>query len=265
MILDEIVMMKIKSLENAKRKISLESMKNKAYEIAEREKTKVTESFLDVLKNRNFSIIGEFKKASPSKGVIKKEFLVKEIANVYKEIGVPLFSILTEEDYFLGNDKYIEEVIKIDNKPILRKDFTVDIYQVYETKVLGAKGILLIVAVLKDRLQEFYNEAVKLLLTPLVEVHNEEELEIAINCGCKVIGINNRDLKTFKVDIETTTRLIKAIPKDVIIVSESGISSIEDIKYLKSLGVNALLIGELFMRNLENEEFLNKVNKILQI
>lgn len=264
MILDEIISKKIKRVEERKKKLSLENIKNKAYEILDKEKIEEKGNFFNTLNNRSFSIIGEFKKASPSKGIINENFKVSEIAKVYKNVGITAFSILTEEDYFLGNDKYIKEALEIDNKPVLRKDFVTDIYQIYETKVLGAKAILLIVAVLKDRLQEFYNEAINVSLTPLVEVHNEEELEIALSCGCKIIGINNRDLKTFKVDIKTTESLMKKIPEDRIVVSESGISSIEDMKYLKDLGVKALLIGELFMRNLENTEFLNSVSKLLE-
>ncbi|MGL5086959.1 MAG: indole-3-glycerol phosphate synthase TrpC, partial [Clostridium sp.] len=233
------------------------------YEIVALENNIDDDSLLNTLSSRKFSIIGEFKKASPSKGIINSDFKVKEIARVYKNIGINAFSILTEEDYFLGNDKYIKEALEIDCKPVLRKDFVNDIYQVYETKVIGSKAVLLIVAVLKDRLKEFYDKAIEISLTPLVEVHNEEELEIALKCGCKVIGINNRDLKTFKVDIKTTERLMKNIPKDVIVVSESGISSIEDMLYLKELGVKGLLIGELFMRNLENKEFLSKVSKLI--
>lgn len=264
MILDEIVSKKMERVEKRKGKLSLGYMRGRAYEIAAKERTEITESFLDVLKNRSFSIIGEFKKASPSKGIINKDFSVNKIAEIYKKAKVTAFSIITEEDYFFGHDKYVKEVIEIYDKQVLRKDFVADIYQVYETKVLGATGILLIVAVLKDRLQEFYNEALNVFLTPLVEVHNEEELEIALNFGCRVIGINNRDLKTFKVNIKTTERLIKNIPRDRIIISESGISSMEDIKYLKSLGVNALLIGELFMKNLNNEEFFNDISKLME-
>ena len=264
MILDEIVNKKIKRVEERKKKISLENIKKKAYEIVEKENIKESETFFNTLNNGSFSIIGEFKKASPSKGIINEEFSVNKIAEVYKSIGIQAFSVLTEEDYFLGNDEYIKEIIEIDNKPILRKDFVVDIYQIYETKILGAKAVLLIVAVLKDKLSEFYNEALKVSLTPLVEVHNEEELEIALSCGCSVIGINNRDLKTFKVSLKITENLIKKIPNDKVVVSESGISSIEDMKYLKGLGVKAVLVGELFMRNLENKELLNNISKFLE-
>lgn len=264
MILDEIIIKKMKRVEDRKKKISLENIKKKAYEIVEKENINQSETFFNTLNNRNFSIIGEFKKASPSKGIINEEFSVNKIAEVYKSVGIPAFSILTEEDYFLGNDVYIKEAMKIDNKPTLRKDFVVDIYQIYETKILGAKAVLLIVAVLKDKLSEFYNEALRVSLTPLVEVHNEEELEIALSCGCSVIGINNRDLKTFKVSLKVTEDLIKKVPADKVIVSESGISSIEDMRYLRGLGVKAVLVGELFMRNLENKELLNDVSKLLK-
>lgn len=264
MILDEIISKKMKRVEVIKEKISLEEIKNKAYKIVELEKNVDSESLFNTLNSRNFSIIGEFKKASPSKGIINNNFQVSEIASVYKTIGINAFSILTEEDYFLGNDKYIKDALDVVDKPVLRKDFVNDIYQIYETKVIGAKAVLLIVAVLKERLQEFYNEAIKMSLTPLVEVHNEQELQIALSCGCTIIGINNRDLKTFNVDIKTTERLMTNIPKDIIVVSESGISSIDDMEYLKELGVKGLLIGELFMRNLNNKEFLSKVSKLIE-
>lgn len=264
MILDEIISKKMKRVEKRKEEISLEDIKDRAYAIANKEKMKETETFFNTLNNRSFSIIGEFKKASPSKGVISENFSVSKIAEVYKTIGIPAFSILTEEDYFLGNDEYIKQAMEIDDKPVLRKDFVTDIYQIYETKVLGAKAVLLIVAVLKDRLKDFYNESLKISLTPLVEVHNDEELEIALSLGCNVIGINNRDLKTFKVDLKITEDLIKKIPNEKIILSESGISSVEDMRHLKSLGVNALLIGELFMRNLEKKDFINEVQMLLK-
>ncbi|MGL5352267.1 MAG: indole-3-glycerol phosphate synthase TrpC [Clostridium sp.] len=263
MILDEIISKKMKRVENRKEIVGLDEIKNKAYEMVCLENNIDDESLFNTLNSRKFSIIGEFKKASPSKGIINNDFKVVEIAKVYKNIGINAFSILTEEDYFLGNDKYIKEALEVVRRPVLRKDFVNDIYQVYETKVIGAKAVLLIVAVLKERLQEFYDEAIKVSLTPLVEVHNEEELQLALSCGCKIIGINNRDLKTFKTDIKTTERLMKNIPKDIIVVSESGISSIEDMEYLKELGVKGLLIGELFMRNLENKEFLSKVSKLI--
>src|SRR5471030_2612575 len=142
--------------------------------------------------------------------------------------------------------------------PILRKDFIIDFYQIYEAKTLGANGILLIASVLGETLGDFYKEAKKFNLEPLVEIHNEEELNLALKYNCEIIGINNRDLKTFNVSLDTTKELIKKIPDDKVIIAESGIMSIEDLKMIQELGVNGVLIGELFMRNIDNTDFKSK-------
>lgn len=180
-------------------------------------------------------------------------------------MGVRAFSVLTEEDYFKGSDEYLKRIKKSSMTPILRKDFIIDFYQIYEAKVLGADGILLIASVLKDQLGDFYNEAKKFNLQPLVEVHNKEELDLALKYDCDVIGINNRDLKTFNVSLDVTKELKRYIPDDKILVSESGIMSIEDLKTIKDYGVNGVLIGEFFMRNIDNSEFKNEVKKIINI
>lgn len=211
--------------------------------------------FKNALKKSGLSVIGEYKKASPSKGLILPDFNVEEIESLYRELGIDAFSVLTEEDFFQGSDENLKKVKALSNKPILRKDFIVDFYQIYETKVLGASGILLIVAQLGNNLKKFYDECIKFNLEPLIEVHNKEELDLALNCGGEIIGINNRNLKNFVTKLDVTEELIEYIPKDNIIVSESGMHSIDDLRRVKSMGANAVLVGEMFMRNIKNEEF----------
>jgi indole-3-glycerol phosphate synthase len=211
-------------------------------------------------KNNGISIIAEIKKASPSKGLIRENFNLLEIARDYYESKVEAVSILTEKKFFLGNDEYLKSVR--DNFPltILRKDFIIDEWQIYQSRIIGADAILLIAAILNDEeLKDFSSIADGLGLACLVEVHDEEELNRVLNIGSKIIGINNRNLKSFDVSLKITERLIKFIPKDKIIVSESGIKDKNDIKYLKTLGVNAVLIGESFMRTNSIKEAVNDI------
>lgn len=252
MILDRIVVEKRKRIEERKRLVSLEEVKAQAEGLIEGTKEN---KFKNALKKPGLSVIGEYKKASPSKGLILPDFNVEEIESFYRELGVDAFSVLTEEDFFQGSDENLKKVKALSNKPILRKDFIVDFYQIYEAKILGASGILLIVAQLGDSLKEFYDECIKFKIEPLIEVHNKEELEIALNCGGEIIGINNRNLKTFVTTLDVTEDLIKYIPKDKVIVSESGMHSIDDLRRIKSMGADAVLVGEMFMRNIKNEEF----------
>lgn len=259
MILDDIVAKKKIRVDKRKQEIPIKELEKQALQIVEVEKeSNYKNLFKSVLAKEGLSVIGEFKKASPSKGVIVEDFNVKEILNYYTYLGVDAFSILTEEDFFLGSDEYLKEIKKISHTPILRKDFVIDFYQIYEAKIIGASGILLIVSVLGDKLGEFYNEAKKFNLEPLVEVHNKEELDIALKYDCDIIGINNRDLKTFNVTLDTTKELIDYIPKDKVIIAESGIMSIKDLETVKEFGADGVLIGELFMRNIDNQEFKTK-------
>ena len=177
---------------------------------------------------------------------------------------VDAFSVLTEEDYFKGCDDYISALKKMCETPILRKDFVIDFYQIYEAKVLGADGILLIAAVLKDSLGDYYNEAKKFNLQPLVEVHNKEELDLALKYDCDIIGINNRDLKTFNVSLDTFKELKEYVPDDKILISESGFMSLNDLNKIKSYGAHGVLIGEFFMRNIFNNEFKEQYKKMMK-
>jgi len=202
----------------------------------------------EISKEHHINLIAEIKKASPSKGVLRKDFDPGKIASIYQVNGASALSVLTEEKFFLGNLAHIREVKEITNLPILRKDFIIDPYQVYESALYGAEAILLIADILsKEELKKFLSLSKKLKLDAVVEVHNEEDIKKALLADAKIIGINNRDLHTFKVDLDVTARLISAIPEDKIIISESGIRSHEDIMTLKSIGVRAVLIGEAFM------------------
>lgn len=252
MILDKIVEEKKKRIEERKRIVPTEEMRERALKLITDEKT---HKFKDALKKQGLSVIAEYKKASPSKGVIVPEFNIDEIIKFYEGLNIDAYSVLTEEDFFQGSDENLKKVKTESDRPILRKDFVIDFYQIYEAKVIGASGILLIVAELGDRLKEFYDECIKFGLEPLIEVHNKEELDIALKCGGEIIGINNRDLKTFVTTLDTTKSLIELVPKDKVIVSESGMHSIEDLKTVMEYGVDAVLVGEMFMRNIDNVEF----------
>lgn len=209
------------------------------------------------------SIIAEIKRASPSKGMIREEFDHVEIAKDYEEGKVNAISVLTEMDYFLGDNQYLTDAKKITTRPILRKDFIIDDYQIYESKVIGADAILLIVSILtKEQLFSFINIATRLGLECLVEVHDVEELEIALDCGAKIIGVNNRNLHTFDINLKNTETIMRKIPKEIIVVSESGISSKEDLNYLKDLGVHAALIGESLMKASSIKEKLQELGAV---
>lgn len=245
-ILDRIVERKRIQIEEEKREVSLEEM-------IERSQNKEIRDFTGAIRNaKGLAIISEIKKASPSQGVIKEDFDPVATGKIYEEQGFDAFSILTEKHFFLGDDSYIAMVKDVCSKPILRKDFIIDEYQIYQTKAIGGDAILLIASVLKERLSEFYRKSVEIGLHPLVEVHSESEIEYIEPADPAIIGINNRDLETFTTDIKHTEEILKHLPKDRLIISESGIKGAEDLKYLKMLGVNGALIGESLMRNLKN-------------
>jgi len=254
MILDEIVAVKRRQLELEKEERPLEFIRQEL-------KPREIRDFEAALKGDGISIIAEIKKASPSKGVIVENFNHKEIAGIYEEINIDAISILTEKHFFKGSNEYLKEAREITTKPILRKDFIIDEYQIYEAYEIGADAILLIAAILPGRLKNLYHLASRLGLHVLIEVHNKEELEEALETGGRIIGINNRDLKSFQVSLKHTEELIKYIPTDKIVISESGISTAQDIKYLESLGVDAVLIGEAFMRNIEDRDKINEFIK----
>ena len=196
------------------------------------------------------SLIAEVKKKSPSKGIIREDFNPVEIAKTYAQNGASAISVLTDHRFFGGNLDYLSRIRNAVGLPLLRKDFTIDEYQIYQARVAGADAILLIVAILTaEELRGFIGIAGHLNLTALVEVHTQAELEIALDVGAEIIGINNRDLKTFHTDIAASFHLRKSIPDDRIVVSESGIYTREDVLRLGEADVNAILVGESLMRS----------------
>ena len=205
--------------------------------------------FENTLKEDGMSFICEVKKASPSKGVIAEDFPYVEIAKEYEFAGADCLSVLTEPKYFLGCDRYLEEIRASVKLPILRKDFTIDTYQIYQAKVLGANAILLICALLDVAfMKESIAICVELGLTALVEAHDEDEIKMAIEAGARVIGVNNRNLKDFTVDIHNSTNLRKYAPEGTIFVAESGIRERADVAAFEAENVNAVLVGETLMR-----------------
>lgn len=217
-------------------------------------------AFEKALKGNDISFICEIKKASPSKGLIAQDFDYIKIAKEYQEAGASAISVLTEPHWFLGCDEYLAEISKNVLIPLLRKDFTVDKYQIYEAKIIGASAVLLICTLLDDeRLREYIAIADSLGLSALIEAHDETEVKRAIAAGARVVGVNNRNLKTFDVDINNSLRLRKFAPKDVIFVSESGIKTTKDIEDLRQNDVDAVLIGETFMRSPDKKAQLDKL------
>ena len=206
-------------------------------------------NFKKSLENKTEAIIAEIKKASPSAGIISENFDPILKAKKYESFGVSALSILTEEDYFLGNIQYLKDIRANTSLPILRKDFIVDDYQIYESKLIGADCILLIASILNDdELKVFSETAEKLKLDYIIEVHNEEELHRIENFSSAIIGVNNRNLKTFEVDINNSIKLKKIFKEDNIFISESGIKSKKDIQQLQQHNINVFLIGESMMK-----------------
>lgn len=259
MILDEIANKTIIRVEEAKKRISLDEMKAKAKAM----NSDTGYPFYKALQKEGISFICEVKKASPSKGIIAKDFPYIDIAKSYEEGGASAISVLTEPYYFLGSDEYLKEIKKNVSIPVLRKDFTVDEYQIYEAKVIGADAVLLICSLLdKERLNKYLKICKELGLSALVEAHTEEEIDKAVSLGAQIIGVNNRNLKDFTVDFDNCKRLKSMIPQDVIYVAESGVSSVEDVRSLKEANVDAVLMGEFLMRSTDRVKTLTELRQI---
>ena len=206
--------------------------------------------FEQALRNPVMSFICEIKKASPSKGIIAEDFPYREIALDYVRAGADAISILTEPKYFMGSSSYLSEIRDAVDIPLLRKDFIVDAFQIEQSSCLGADAILLICAILSpSQLAEYLKAADAQGLSCLVEVHDEKEIDMALKAEARIIGVNNRDLKTFEVDTGNSVRLRKLVPKDILFISESGIRSAADIKHLRQNDVDAVLVGETLMRS----------------
>ena len=228
----------------AKKNISPESLRREAEALPKGEF-----SFEQALKKTGISFICECKKASPSKGLIAPDFPYLQIAKDYDAAGADAISVLTEPKWFLGSDEYLKEIAKAVSIPCLRKDFTVDEYMIFEAKVFGAKAVLLICSILdKAQIAEYLAISDSLGLSALVETHDEAEVEMALDAGGRIIGVNNRNLKDFSVDTGNSRRLRSLIPSDRVFVSESGVSTAEDVAALKAAGVDAVLVGEALMR-----------------
>ena len=229
-----------------------ENMKNKSLQEIREEALRLPKGnfeFEKALRKDDISFICECKKASPSKGIIAKDFDYLSIAKEYELAGADCISVLTEPKWFLGSDDYLKAIANTVSIPCIRKDFTVDEYMIYEAKLLGAKAILLICAILKEeQIKSYIKICDDLGISALVEAHDEEEIQMAVRAKARIIGVNNRNLKDFSVDTSNSKRLRQQIPDDIIFVSESGISTSDDVKALQDAKVNAVLIGETLMR-----------------
>ena len=244
MILSKIIEEKKRVIDKAQKKISLNELKKKCESLYIKSMFKK-----NISRKGHINLIAEIKKASPSKGIIRHDFDPIGIALTYQAAGASAISILTDERFFDGKLEYLKLVKERVTIPILRKDFIIDEYQIYETAANRADAMLLISQILTQaELTRYISLAKDLGMDTLVEVHNEEDIEKALESHALIIGINNRDLRTFNVDITATQRLIHLIPENKITVSESGIKSYEDVMFLKSLEINAVLIGETFMK-----------------
>jgi len=244
-ILEEIAGKARERVAQAKKRKSLEEIRREAEALS----GDTGFPFEKALSMEGISLICEVKKASPSKGLIAPDFPYVDIARAYEDAGARAISVLTEPFYFQGADAYLTEINRNVKIPLLRKDFTVDAYMIYEAKLMGASAVLLICSLLSEKvLEEYIQLAHSLGLSALVEAHDEGEASMAVSAGARVIGVNNRDLKTFTVDIHNSIRLRKLVPPDILFVSESGIRGREDIGELAEHHVNGALVGETLMR-----------------
>ncbi len=242
-ILEEIAEYAGKRVESAKERISAEEIKRMALDLP-----KGSFSFEKALGGPELSFILECKKASPSKGIIADDFPYLSIAKEYEAAGCDAISVLTEPKWFLGRDEYLKEIALAVDVPVLRKDFVVDGYMIYEAKILGASAVLLIVSLLSDKqINEYIDICDKLGMSALVEIHDEKEARRAVGAGARIIGVNNRNLHDFSVDTGNAKRLRELIPDNVLFVSESGIKDAADIRKIRQFGADAVLIGETMM------------------
>ena len=255
-ILDKIVAVKHQEVAAAKKRTSLEAMR------ADAESRVLTRDFLGAIRAKTAAgkpaVIAEVKKASPSKGVLRADFIPADIAQSYAEHGAACLSVLTDKQFFQGSVDYLKQARASCDLPVLRKDFLVDAYQVYESRAMGADCILLIAACLTDaQMAEFEAIALGLDMAVLVEVHDKAEMERALKLKTPLVGINNRNLKTFDVSLDTTLALKDMVGKDRIVVTESGIHTRDDVLRMGAAGVGAFLVGEAFMRATEPGEALS--------
>ncbi len=257
-ILSEIISKKRERLKDSKTRLSIKDLRAKIGDIEESRDFKIA---IKRSPDEKIKMIAEIKRASPSKGIIRKDFDHLSIARTYEEKAVSAVSILTEEDFFQGNLKFLSEVKKVLTKPILRKDFIFDEYQIYESRANEADAILLIAAILdKNQAAEYLHISKELGLSVIFEIHDLKELEMALLINSDTIGINNRDLKTLQVNINTTFELKKEIPSDKVTISESGIKTREDVKGLEDAGIDSILVGTALM---EAEDIGKKIDELM--
>ena len=256
MILEEIAARTVQRVAEEKAAVPLSEMKKRAEALD----ANTGFPFRKALSGDEISFICEVKRASPSKGLIAPDFPYLDIARDYERAGASAISCLTEPFWFKGRDEYLAEISNAVTIPVLRKDFTVDEYMIYQAKTLGASAVLLICSILsKEQLSEYLGIAHSLGLSALVEAHDEDEVRTALSVGAGIIGVNNRDLRTFTVDINNSARLRKLVPPEVLFVSESGIKTAADIEALRSNGTNAVLIGETLMRRPDKKAALDEL------
>ena len=245
MILDTIIEHKRKELQIEQEQIPLGTLKSKLADLPSTKDFK-----LAIAQPDSINLIAEVKKKSPSKGIIREDFDPVSIAKIYAENGAAAISVLTDVRFFSGSLDFLSIIREEVDVPLLRKDFTIDPYHIYQARVAGADAVLLIVAVLsRDQLREFVDIATSLSMSSLVEVHTKAELDIALDIGAEIIGINNRDLRTFNTDLATTYKLRETIPSGRVVVSESGIYTRADVESLREAGIDAILVGESLMRS----------------
>lgn len=257
MILETIAQANRERYEKIMQTVSLDEIKQKALAM----EISSDFPFERALEKDGISYICEVKKASPSKGIIAEDFPYVQIAKDYENAGAAAISVLTEPQWFKGENRYLQEISQSVSIPLLRKDFTVCEYQIYEAKVIGASAVLLICALLDtDTIRRWIKLCDTLGLSALVEAHTEEEVKSALDAGARIIGVNNRNLKDFTVDITTCTRLRSLVPKEILFVGESGIKTSGDIENLRNAGVNGVLIGETLMRSADKKQALSELN-----
>jgi indole-3-glycerol phosphate synthase len=256
-VLDRILARKVEELAEARARTSDGEIQRRAESSAFS-----TRDMMAALQTDSVSLIAEVKRASPSKGELTKDFAPVMIAAAYALNGASAISVLTDEDFFRGSLAYLTAIRKAVPVPLLRKDFVIDPYQVYEGQAAGADAILLIVAALSDmQLADLYSLTNELGMSALVEVHNEWEMDRALGLGAQLIGINNRDLKTFNVDLRTTARLAEMVDDDVVLVAESGIFSAADVREMGRLGARAILVGEALMKAPDMVSLLRELSR----
>ena len=254
-ILDQLAAYARERTKQAKENMPLAELKERALALP-----KGNFAFEKSLQKQGISFICECKKASPSKGLIAPEFPYVQIAKEYQEAGADCISVLTEPKWFLGRDEYLKEIAEAVTIPCLRKDFAVDAYMIYEAKLLGAQAVLLICSILDmDTIREYIEICDTLGISALVEAHDEREVKAAVSAGASIIGVNNRNLKDFTVDIENSCRLRKLVPKEILFVSESGMKTRQDIMRLEENGTDAVLIGESLMRCADKRAMLQEL------